>query len=372
MNTKKLFFIVLFALIFLFFNQKLAMAYTECRYTSGGEINFRSEYSGADGIYEIGTINVNQSFYFGLGKDDDDTILKRYFFNGSSWVSVETCTPHGYSFGCTAYEDTIAGYKAFSEAKDYAVAGGWVYRDRYGNIKTATCTDYISTFYKETAPSQTIRLTYSTKTEDSYVLKGSKNYIGFTMGGQWSGYNTAQPERPYWTYDVPESTRNLMGFTGPIDAGRNIGSWSVGGLPFWASISYYTIPLPRQFTFNLSAATFNPGLGRDSYTDYTFGNMTLYTRDNQRNTVKNPPSLFTIFIDTGSRKNPLLTPKPSVQPVIKNQKDDQNYIYKKPSKLFKLLIINNKSAIKYIIDPALLIKPLFDFYFRPLLLLNNK
>ncbi len=270
-----LFFIIsVFSLHFLFVPK--AYADMTCSWVAGGD--------NVDDYPQTGAVNRDYFFHVDANKLSSDVILGRYFSYGDGgWVSVSATSSY------SDYDWLSVPLHKYLLGKDYTAGGGWLYQNGSGQVKTLSCPICTRIYdVREVKNFGVKTLTYPTKTSDTQVVSGSKAYLG-----------------PFWSYNTSAFNGNNNGFLpDPAIVGGDLNAWwwrvgtdyDYGGNGVTAGWfghngifrdgSYYDYPslLSQSVTFNLTAATFKAGEGTDAYANYDFNNMTVYSRDLQKNT----------------------------------------------------------------------------------------
>jgi len=246
---------------------------------------------------------------FQLGKTESDVILGRSIYDGSKWIFVN-------SDGGDSWSDSIVLRKKFYEAKDFAVAGGWWYRNAEGVVKEVVCRETLSVYNREVMDFGSVRLQYPNYIQETKVIKGSGKYIYGFLPGQatWTGWNRNVPSPEevngdwnFWSWKVVELPQ-----IGGAAMSPRAGVWGAPTALFYA-MKRVTRDYTR-FTLRLSAPTFKQGEGNGSYANYNFQNMIVFSRneprvDTSRITL---PKMSTGL--SGSILKNIVLPKPSRMP----------------------------------------------------------
>jgi len=236
---------------------------------------------GTDKTGLVALINRNVAILGSLKKTPTDVILSRYVYYGyGSWQEVSPKPDSSDTY------DWFEAKTQYSQAKDYLVGAGWVYRNAAGTTKTVICSQCLRVMEKREVKSYgTRRLTYPSATSATQTVKGSKSYTGLVyvpLRDNFSGNNNGYTPSPNYNSD---GSMNAWWWSSQWDsrwAGNYLKPNAFDGISPFVVIGYPKI-LPPQISFNLTAPTFKAGEGSGAYCDYGFNNLVIYSRDLREN-----------------------------------------------------------------------------------------
>jgi len=284
--------VIFLLFLFLFFSLSVKSVFADLSCRGTFAYDYEDSYS-PNIIINITGIGAKTYINSVVEKSEEDQILERYIFDGYSW---KRATKYEWS---SSYYDIIYYLRTYPEIKDFSIAGGWIYKDKNGDIKSFICREmfprlrYLHVFnktYKDfgfgVGPGETKTVS---------IENGGEHIGAFTQTEyeeySWYGYNNASPITP-WKYDL---FPNSYWQHDTLEAGGNTdGDWhqnmpNIWGYYYLGSSSELNPNLPTQVNITLFGATFNPGEGNNSYSSLKDRVIAVYSRPKKEGNIPAPP-----------------------------------------------------------------------------------